>query len=309
MKIIAHRGASAYLPEHTLPCKALAFAMGADYLEQDVVATRDGELVVMHDIHIDRVTDVADRFPDRVRGDGRFYAIDFDFEELLSLNVHERQDAAGSRVYPGRYPAGGGRFSIHSLAEELQFVNGLNQASGRRVGVYPEIKHPAFHRREGFDITERFLGVLGQHGYSKHEDPVYVQCFDAKEVVRLRQEFSCEMKIVQLIGENSWEESETDYDWLKSEEGIGAMSEHVDGFGPWINQLFEVDGRSQVRSSGFAEMIHAQHREVHPYTLRADDIPAPFRHFRDLVDFLRSRIDVEAVFTDFPDRLKSALNP
>ena len=74
--IIAHRGASGHLPEHTLAGKALAYAMGADYLEQDVVATRDDKLVVLHDIHLDRVTDVARRFPARARADGRFYARD-----------------------------------------------------------------------------------------------------------------------------------------------------------------------------------------------------------------------------------------
>ena len=76
--LIAHRGASGYLPEHTLAAKQLAHEMGADYLEQDVVASRDDELIVLHDIHLDRVTDVADRFPGRERDDGRFYVRDFD---------------------------------------------------------------------------------------------------------------------------------------------------------------------------------------------------------------------------------------
>lgn len=75
--VIAHRGASGYLPEHTLPAKAMAYAQGADYLEQDLVMTKDDQLVVLHDHYLDRVTDVAERFPDRARKDGRFYAIDF----------------------------------------------------------------------------------------------------------------------------------------------------------------------------------------------------------------------------------------
>ena len=102
--IIAHRGASGYLPEHTLPAKALAYAMGADFLEQDVVATRDDQLVVMHDIYLDRVTDVATRYPDRIRADRRFYVRDFDLGELKQLDVWERANADGSAVYPGRFP-------------------------------------------------------------------------------------------------------------------------------------------------------------------------------------------------------------
>ena len=101
--VIAHRGASGYLPEHTMPAKAMAYAMDADYLEQDVVATRDDQLVVLHDIHLDRVTDVAARFPDRNRGDGRYYVRDFDLDEIRGLNVTERLSASGEAVYPGRF--------------------------------------------------------------------------------------------------------------------------------------------------------------------------------------------------------------
>ncbi len=87
--VIAHRGASGYLPEHTLPAKAMAYAQGADYLEQDLVMTKDNELVVLHDHYLDRVTDVAERFPDRARKDGRYYAIDFTLAEIKSLKFTE----------------------------------------------------------------------------------------------------------------------------------------------------------------------------------------------------------------------------
>jgi len=99
--VIAHRGASGYLPEHTLEAKALAYGLGADYLEQDVVATRDAQLVVLHDLHLDDVTDVASRFPGRQRADGRHYAIDFDLAELQQLAVSERRKP-GSRS--ARFP-------------------------------------------------------------------------------------------------------------------------------------------------------------------------------------------------------------
>jgi glycerophosphoryl diester phosphodiesterase len=95
--VIAHRGASGYLPEHTLPSKALAHAMGADFLEQDVVATRDGQLIVFHDLYLDDLTDVSERFPGRARGDGRHYCMDLDLDEIRTLRVHERV-----RPGPGR---------------------------------------------------------------------------------------------------------------------------------------------------------------------------------------------------------------
>ena len=95
--VIAHRGASGYLPEHTLAAKSMAYAMGANYIEQDVVMTRDDVLIVMHDITLDRTTDVAEKFPDRSRGDGRFYAIDFTLKEIRSLSATE-----GFRIKEGR---------------------------------------------------------------------------------------------------------------------------------------------------------------------------------------------------------------
>src|SRR5262245_10608653 len=103
--VIAHRGASGYLPEHTLEGKALAFGLGADYLEQDVVATRDSQLVVLHDLYLDDVTDVAERFPGRQRQDGRHYAIDFDLVELQQLSVCERRRPGSSEArFPNRFP-------------------------------------------------------------------------------------------------------------------------------------------------------------------------------------------------------------
>ena len=301
--VIAHRGASGHLPEHTLPAKALAYAMGADYLEQDVVASRDDELVVLHDIHLDRVTDVASLYADRCRADGRYYVRDFDIAELKRLKVHERTNADGSPVYPERFSSSGEVFRIQTFAEELEFVRSLQAAHGRPVGIYPEIKRPEWHKGEGIDITPLFLDVLAEHGYQRHTDPVYVQCFDARELRRIRHSLDCRVKLIQLIGENSWGESTTNYNVLRSQRGLDQLAATVDGIGPWIPRAYSRrrhDGR--IRSTGLVKRAHKAGLAVHPYTFRVDELPAGFASFDELLAFFTDKLAIDGLFTDFPDQ-------
>ena len=303
--VIAHRGASGYLPEHTLPAKALAYAMGADYLEQDIVATRDDELLVLHDIHLDRVTNVAEVFPRRARVDGRYYVRDFDLDEIRRLRVWERMNEDGTPVYPDRFPVRSGNFRVHTLVDELQLVAGLNKATGGTTGVYPEIKAPDWHKAEGVDIAPILLDVLATHGYEGPEDAVYVQCFNAAELLRIRNELGSKLRLVQLIGENDWGESTTDYDYLKTRAGLAELAETVDGIGPWIGQLYRLDDESgPPQSSGFVEAAHAAGLAVHPYTLRLDGLPPGFESLDSLLDYLIDELRVDGLFTDFPDLLR-----
>lgn len=306
--IIAHRGASGYLPEHTLEAKAFAFAQGADYLEQDVVASRDDRLVVLHDIHLDRVTDVAERFPGRHRSDGRYYARDFDLAELEALNVHERRGADGKALYPERFPTGAGSFRVPTLEAELEMIQGLNRSTGRAVGIYPEIKRPAWHRAEGIDLGARLLEVLAAHGFRGREDRAYVQCFDAGELRRLREALGCDLKLVQLIGENDWDEAETDYDALRTRRGLQGITGIVDGIGPWLAQLYTPGRGGRAKSTGLAGEARKLGLEVHPWTFRADDIAPGFASFADMVRWFVRGLDVDGLFTDFPDLAREALN-
>ena len=300
--VIAHRGACAYLPEHTLAAKALAFGMGADYLEQDLVATRDGEVIVSHDIHLDRVTDVARRFPERIREDGRYYARDLDLAEIRSLTVTERVNADGSAVLPGRFPIETGRFRVNTLAEEIRFIQGLNKATGRTVGIYPEIKAPAWHREEGVDLAALTLDVLREFGYDAPDDPVFVQCFDWDETRRIRNELGCPLPMIQLIADPAWNESATDYAFLLTGAGLDAMAGVVDGIGPWLNQLYSLEAIDGCPvSNGIATAAHAAGLAVHPYTLRADQLPDGFSSFDELLAFCIDTLNVDGIFTDFPD--------
>jgi len=306
--IIAHRGASGYLPEHTLQAKTLAHEMGADFLEQDVVATRDDQLVVLHDIYLDRVSDVATRFPGRVRDDGRYYVRDFDLAEIRELRAWERMKPDGTAVYPDRYPARSGQFGIHTLAEEIELVQQLNQDSDRKAGIYPEIKRPAWHREEGVDIAPAMLALLRSFGYSGRDDPVFVQCFDADEVRRLRHELACPWQLVQLIGENSWREADTDYEFLLTTEGLEQLAENADAIGPWTQHLYnyeETNGR--LVSSGLTSRAHELGLAVHPYTFRVDELPPGFTSFDDLIFYFARNLGVDGLFTDFPDRVRQLL--
>lgn len=308
--IIAHRGASGYLPEHTLEAKAYAHALGADFIEQDIVATRDDKLVVLHDIHMDRVTDVATRFPDRARNDGRFYARDFDLAEIKQCRVGERRKEDGvTAVYPNRFPVGDTRFNVPELSEELTLIAALNRSTGRNAGIYPEIKRPAWHRNEGVDISALVVEALAVAGYQTHSDNVFLQCFDAAEVQRLRNELGCELKLVQLLGENSWGESDTDYDTLKTADGLKRLAESVDGVGPWIGhliQMADIDG--QPVSTGFVSAAHAAELVVHPYTFRAEELVPGFDSLPEMVAWFVEELGIDGLFTDFPDLARQGLN-
>lgn len=304
--VIAHRGASGYLPEHTRPAKVLAHIMGADFLEQDIVATRDDELIVAHDIYIDTVTDVADKFPGRQREDGRFYARDFDLEEIRSLRAWERMRLDGTAVYPGRYPLRTGHYSLQTFREELQLANRLNAATGRRVGIYPEIKHPAWHLEEGIDMSPLVLEQIHEFNGATERDLVYVQCFDDAEVRRIRTELSCPWQLVQLIGKNEWHEAATDYEAMRQRDGLTRVAEVADGIGPNLDHLYTISGGEPV-STGLVETAHELGLVVHPYTYRADDLPAGFDSLEALVDFCVSTLSINGLFTDFPDQVVALL--
>jgi len=264
---------------------------------------------VLHDIHLDTVTDVAERYADRARADGRFYARDFDLAEIKTLNVHERRNEDGvTAVFPGRFPTIEGHFSIATVAEEITMIQGLNKATGRNTGIYPEVKSPAFHAEEGVDVSRLLLEMLEQFGYTDKAAPVYVQCFDAKEVERLRNELECKLKIVQLIGENDWGESDTDYDVLKSADGLKNIAKVADGIGPWAPQLYtiaEIDG--QAVSTGMVSAAHAVGLVVHPYTFRADALLPGFNTYAEMVEWFAGTLSIDGLFTDFPDKAIAAL--
>jgi glycerophosphoryl diester phosphodiesterase len=276
--VIAHRGASGYLPEHTLAAKAMAHAMGAGFIEQDVVLSRDGTAIVLHDIHLDCTTNVAQCFPDRARTDGRFYAIDFDLQEIRQLRVHER---------------------THLDIER----NGLDRSRGQSTGLYIELKSPNWHRREGLDLSAAIVQVLDETGYWNRPEQVFLQCFDDQTLRQLHHDLKAPLPMIQLIGENSWgEDSEVDYDYLRTPKGLSYVASYAQGIGPFVPHIYlGKTAAGDVHLSELVELAHARGLLVHPYTLRRDELPKGIDNFTELLDILIHQAGVDGLFTDFPD--------
>jgi glycerophosphoryl diester phosphodiesterase len=296
--IIAHRGASGYLPEHTLEAKAMAHAMGAHFIEQDIVLSQDDVPVVLHDIHVDAISDVTMRFPDRKRPDGRYYALDFTLAELKQLRVCERFSVkTGRQVYPKRFTKGLSSFQIPTLEEELELIAGLNRSTGRMTGIYPEIKQPAWHRKEGHDISRIVLPILHKFGYKTRQDLCYIQCFEHDEVKRLREELGWEGRLIMLMGGGGKGPGNTNFAHLRTPEGLAELAKIVDGIGPDIGSV--ITPRREITS--LVKDAHAQKLLVHPYTLRVDELPKSVKSADDLLDLLFNQAGVDGLFSDFPD--------
>ena len=299
--VIAHRGASGYLPEHTLAAKALAFGMGADYLEQDLVLSKDGVPVVLHDIHIDTVTDVATIFPDRKREDGRFYALDFTVAEIKQLSVSERRQISnGQAVFANRFPVGNTALTVPTFEEELVLIAGMNRSTGRTVGIYPEIKNPWWHQQQGVDLSRAVLDILAKYDYQSKQDACWLQCFEYHEV-RLRSELGWNGRLVQLLARGGTNVDGTDYEHLRTKSGLGELAKLVDGIGPEISSIVEGSSTVDRRLTSLVADAHEVGLVVHPYTIRADALPRTVRTIDDLHDLLFNQARVDGAFTDFPD--------
>ena len=300
--IIAHRGASGYLPEHTLAAKALAYGQGADFLEQDVVLSKDGVPVIFHDTHIDTTTDVAQKFPGRQRADGRFYALDFTVAELKQLNVSERfNPKTGQAAFPKRFPVGVGSFQVVTLEEEIRFIQALNRSAGRNVGIYPELKAPAWHRKEGRDLAAAVLPILRQHGYDAKDAACFVQCFEYAEIRRLRGELGWKGKLIMLLGGKGKGPGDTDFTYLQTDAGLNELAQLVDGIGPPIGSYVTGKTLAERQVTDLAARARKAGLQSHPYTLRADELPKCVASVDELLSALFTEAKVEGLFTDFPD--------
>ena len=324
--VIAHRGASGYLPEHSMAAKAMAYAMGVDYIEQDLVMTKDNRLMVFHDHYLDRVTNVAAVYPNRKRKDGRYYVIDFTLSEISQLEMTEGfKIVDGKQVanFPQRFPIWKSSFRAHTFEEEIELIQGLNKSTGKNIGIYPEIKAPWFHRHEGKDISREVLRVLKKYGYTTKNDLVYLQCFDPIETERIHNvllpEYKMELKLIQLIAETEWNETMIyhgehavayDYGWMFKAGAMKKVAKYADGIAPSKPMLVK-DGsiKENLVTTVMLKEAHEAGMLVHPYTFRLDQgrVPAYASDFDELLKIFYFEVGVDGVFTDFPDRVVNFL--
>lgn len=283
--IIAHRGASGYVPEHTLEAYAMAHALGADYIEQDLVLTKDGAFICLHDIHLESTTNVEEVFPDRKRDDDRWYAADFTLAEIKRLRAEER--------LPNRFPQGKSNFSVPTFEEAIELIQGLNKSSGREAGIYPELKAPGFHDRAGLPMEEKYLAVLAQYGYTGPDAKVYVQCFEPNPLKKMRDELGSTLPQIMLIAGGKMSTSQL------TDEGLQAIAKFANGIGP-EKGLLESD-------PSLVQRAHAVGLKVHPYTVRRDQKPNDFETTVDEIRHVLFTRGADGLFVDFPDDGREAL--
>ena len=296
--VIAHRGASGERPEHTIAAYELAIAQGADFIEPDLVPTKDGVLVARHENEISGTTDVADKPEFAARKatrtiDGQqvtgWFTEDFTLVELKTLRAKERLPMLrpDNKAYDGK-------FEIPTLAE----VIALAQAKG--VGIYPETKHPSYFASIGRPLEARLVDQLKAAGWSKRSDPVFIQSFEVNNLKALRK--LTDLKLVQLMDKDGVpaDGAATSYAAMRTPESLRAIAGYADGIGP-------------AKDAVSAELVSAAHAaglKVHPWTFRAENYFLPLRRKSgidprkqgdlagEIADYLAMGVD--GVFSDHP---------
>ncbi|BER91426.1 glycerophosphodiester phosphodiesterase [Atrimonas thermophila] len=265
--VIAHRGASGYFPEHTLEAYAMAYAMGADYIEPDLVLTKDRILICLHDIYLEPTTNVEEMYPERRRSDGHWYAADFTLEEIKKLRVHERSKADGTAYFPDRFPVEFQQFEVPTFEEVIRLIQGLNKSTGRQVGIYPELKQPGWHKKEQFEGVEAILlDTLQKYGYTEKDAGVFIQCFDPESLKIMRFELGTRLPLVQLVG------SGEEYAQMLTEEGLKEIASYADGIGIWKGHI--------EKNPKLVEQIRNKGLFIHAWTFRKDNVPENYQNLK-----------------------------
>ena len=335
--VIGHRGASGYLPEHTLEGYALAIELGADYVEPDLVATKDGHLIARHEPNIVNTTDVADHpeFASRRRTavvDGAqeegFFASDFTLAEIKTLRAKQ--------AFAERPQQFNGHFQIPTLEEVIALVKRKTLEKGRVIGIYPETKHPTYHKQLGLPLERRLLKTLTLAGWNHRLAPVFIQSFEQgnlKELSKLTQ-----VRLIQLVDANDvnpdgsldftapfdrpydWTVSgkpellARTFAWLTTDAGLKDVASYAYGIGPWKRYIVSTvanpdgsgPGEAQLKLAEPTDLIqraHAAGLKVHTWTFRnearrlaGDYAGNPINEYLQFY-----QLGIDGVFSDFAD--------
>ena len=333
--VIGHRGASSYRPEHTLAAYELAIAMGADYIEPDLVSTKDGVLIARHENDITGTTDVSDRpeFADRKMTktiDGTeitgWFTEDFTLAEIKTLRAKERipELRPGSAQFDGLY-------EVPTLQEVIDLAKRKSIETGRVIGIYPETKHPTYFDSIDLSLEEPLAKVLRQNNLDDADDPVFIQSFETANLKRLNK--LVDVPLVQLFDEADAQpydfvvsgDSRT-YGDLTSPEELAKIAEYADGIGPFkrliissqaVNEngdgkpddvngdgeLSEADRRLEAEPTSLVDDAHAAGLLVHPYTFRNESffLAGDYANNPEAEYEQFFRLGVDGLFSDNPD--------
>ena len=332
--VLGHRGASGERPEHTLMAYRLAIEEGADFIEPDLVATKDGHLVVRHENEISGTTDVAARREFAARKarkviDGEtitgWFTEDFTLAEFKTLRARERLPEL--RPDNAKFD---GQFSVPTFDEIIEFVAAESKKRGRVVGIYPEIKHSTYFRNIGLPMEDAVLAAIRKHAYTAQTAPLFIQSFEIANLEYLRGklgDLAPRVKLIQLLGEAKEQPYDTvangrplDYAQMMQPQGLAKIAKYADAIGP--NKLSVIprtaDGKLGAPTTLVAD-AHAVKLLVHPYTfrpenyflpgnLRAPGTPAT-RNEAGAIAEIRAYLDagIDGFFTDDPALGRRAL--
>ena len=320
--VIGHRGASAYRPEHTLAAYKLAIAMGADYIEPDLVSTKDGVLVARHENEISGTTDVSERprYADRMRTkviDGvevtGWFTEDFTYRELKTLRAKERLPEI--RPHNATFD---GMYEIPTLQEVIALAKRESERLGRTIGIYPETKHPTYFDSIGLSLEEPLLRTLRKNGLDRPWSRVFVQSFEVSNLKDLKYRLGARVRLVQLVNSSG-----APYDFvaagnprtyadLVKPRGLRLIARYAAGIGTNKDLILPRDAQGfLLEPTTLVADAHAAGLVVHTWTFRPENafLPADFRNGTDPAAWgdwqaeleLLFAQGIDGVFADAPD--------
>ncbi|WDM75486.1 glycerophosphodiester phosphodiesterase [Xanthomonas cucurbitae] len=282
VQIFAHRGASALRPEHTLASYAKAIADGADFVEPDLVSTKDGVLVARHENEIGGTTDVASHPEFAARKtrktiDGQamdgWFTEDFTLAELKTLRARERLPQLRGTRWDGQ-------FQIVTFDEIIDFVAAQSAATGRTVGLIPEIKHPSYFQALGLPMEDKVLATLQAHAYTQTA-PVVIQSFETGNLRYLRSKIgrTSTIRLLQLLGGAQMPlpdagpgEATKTYGEMLTPDGLKQVATYADAIGPDIRSIIPLDAQQRLGTpTSLVHDAHAAGLQVQPYTFRPEN--------------------------------------